>query len=113
MNSNNPKLMVTVGKPPTASPFLRRAILGQTALQQRHGEQFAYIWDTEAANLLASIKHGEVITQVAFSRDGQRVATTGSDRLVRVWDSNGNELQRLSHEDAVTTMAFLQTVSSY
>jgi WD40 repeat protein len=45
---------------------------------------------------------------VAFSPDGQRLATVSWDRTAKVWDAtSGQELVTLSgHQDAVTGVAF-------
>ncbi|MEO6037527.1 MAG: hypothetical protein ABIQ93_03870, partial [Saprospiraceae bacterium] len=69
----------------------------------------AKIWDLEAGkNELTLSGHFDMVNSVAFSPDGQRLATGSSDQLAKIWDlENGKELLSLfGHSDAVTCVAF-------
>jgi WD40 repeat protein len=52
--------------------------------------------------------HADLVHAVAFSPDGKLLATTGYDRLVKLWDvSTGKEVRTLKdHSDAVYGLAF-------
>lgn len=52
--------------------------------------------------------HKDVILDLAFSPDGKLLATTGYDRLIKLWDvASGKELRTLKdHSDAVYGLAF-------
>jgi WD40 repeat protein len=54
------------------------------------------------------VGHEDTVTSVAFSPDGQRLATGSDDKTARVWDlATGTELLRLAgHEGDVTSVAF-------
>jgi WD40 repeat protein/basic membrane lipoprotein Med (substrate-binding protein (PBP1-ABC) superfamily) len=65
-----------------------------TALQgASDGDNAVAPTGSELHNLL---RHTGAITSIAFSSDGQRLATTGEDHTARVWDvATGNELLNL------------------
>jgi WD40 repeat protein len=52
--------------------------------------------------------HDSVVRSVAFSPDGQTLASGSHDNTVRLWDvSTGRELRRMQgHYDGVTSVAF-------
>ena len=52
--------------------------------------------------------HKDTILDLAFSRDDRLLATTGYDRLIKLWDvESGKELRTLKdHSDAVYSLAF-------
>ncbi|MBE8516883.1 PQQ-binding-like beta-propeller repeat protein [Amycolatopsis sp. H6(2020)] len=49
---------------------------------------------------------GPFMDSAAFSRDGKRVATTGGDKVVKVFDPFGTDVVELAHDGAVRTLAF-------
>jgi WD40 repeat protein/serine/threonine protein kinase len=51
---------------------------------------------------------GKLLTTVAFSPDGDRIAAAGSDHIVRVWDVETGQLLRTlrGHKDVVNAIAF-------
>ncbi|BAY91236.1 WD-40 repeat-containing protein [Microchaete diplosiphon NIES-3275] len=52
-------------------------------------------------------KHKSGITTLAFSADGQTIATGSEDNTVILWDLNGNQLQTFKgHEGDITSLAF-------
>ncbi|MDF1702939.1 MAG: hypothetical protein P1V36_17465, partial [Planctomycetota bacterium] len=42
--------------------------------------------------------HDGGVPDAQFAADGQRIVTSGRDRTVRVWDLDGNQLERLDGE---------------
>jgi len=51
------------------------------------------VWDVARGRLLATLTgHSTDVRNVTFSADGKLLATAGSDRTVRVWDTEGKEL---------------------
>src|SRR5262249_40426831 len=58
--------------------------------------------------LLALKGHTDIVRGVAFSRDGQRVATASSDRTAKVWDAHtGQEIFSLKgHTERMTGVVF-------
>lgn len=44
--------------------------------------------------------------RLSSSPDGQLVATSGSNNTVVVWTSDGEEVAKYTHQEAVTALAF-------
>jgi WD40 repeat protein len=67
----------------------------------------AWLWDIEANKRVLIFKHGGTITWAAFSPDGDRLATCGSDKTARIWDlKSGKQLFVLKHKDSVEYVLF-------
>jgi WD40 repeat protein len=73
-----------------------------------HGE--VTVWDAEKLDVVwSSKKPAKTVTGVAFSPDGKKLATSGWDKVVRVWEAaTGKELATLKgHEgEYVRSVAF-------
>src|SRR5690606_12605884 len=54
------------------------------------------------------LRHSGPVKSVAYSKDGQKLATASADRCVKIWNmENGHEaLRLLGHGDEVRTIAF-------
>ena len=52
--------------------------------------------------------HSDLVSSVAFSPNGDRVASGSHDRTVRIWDAATGQLQRelKGHSEVVTSVAF-------
>ena len=67
---------------------------GRPAPGSASNDQTVKIWDSATGKELFALKgHAGWVTSVAFSPDGQRLASGSSDRTVKIWDSaTGKEL---------------------
>lgn len=62
--------------------------------------------DGPALQLHATLSHGDGVFAAAFSPDGQTIVTGGGERTIRIWDSAGRELAKLSgHRHPVISLA--------
>jgi hypothetical protein len=67
------------------------------------------IWDVQQGKLLHSLLgHHSFVNGVAWSADGSKVASAGSDRIAQVWDAaTGKRLHRLEgHRGQIMSVAF-------
>jgi WD40 repeat protein len=67
------------------------------------------VWDAATGKELLTLQgHAKRVTSVAFSPDGQRLASGSGDQTVRIWDTaTGKELLALrGHADVVSCVAF-------
>jgi WD40 repeat protein/tRNA A-37 threonylcarbamoyl transferase component Bud32 len=67
------------------------------------------LWDSATGQVLLTITgHADVITDLAFSPDGQCLATSSGDQTVKVWDTqSGREIRTLrGHEGSVWSVAY-------
>jgi len=86
---NQQKQIQAVGNYPAASPMLAL----QTSLD--------IIRETRLEG------HQGIVWQVAFSPNGDRIATRGSDGTARLWDTNGTELVKFEgHQGSVSQVTF-------
>src|SRR5262249_6057365 len=73
----------------------------------RHWE-WAYVRRLCVGRMRELRGHTRTVHCVAFSADGQRIASASEDRTIKVWDAHaGQELLSLKgHGDGVTSVAF-------
>jgi WD40 repeat protein/predicted Ser/Thr protein kinase len=66
------------------------------------------IWDLETGNMVRQlIGHQQAVTAVAYSPDGQYLATGSRDRTVKIWNAvTGEEIRTLTHTNDVQAVAF-------
>jgi WD40 repeat protein len=72
------------------------------------GLQEVQVWDTTTDRQLRVLPHRDFVYDVAFHRDGNHIATAGSDMTVKVWNAtDGNVIHTLEgHTGRVTSVAF-------
>jgi len=73
------------------------------------GFAWHYLWNTLHCELKAIDAHQDDIYSIAFSPDGQQLATAGKDRVVRVWNvaSGDRVCEFIGHRDEVNAVVFL------
>jgi WD40 repeat protein len=66
-----------------------------------------YLWELATGKLVKSFPaHQQAITSLAFSPDGQTLASSSWDKTVKVWQTNGNLIHTLTgHEKVVNAIA--------
>jgi WD40 repeat protein len=73
----------------------------------------ASLWDRELGKKRCDLVGHDTtgVNSIAFSLDGKRVLTAGSDRLVLLWDTTAGKRQRKlsGHKEAVRSVAFSPT----
>ncbi len=50
------------------------------------------LWDLQSGKAVRELKHGAFVTALALSPDGTRIASAGSNNLVRLWSWDGKEI---------------------
>jgi WD40 repeat protein/serine/threonine protein kinase len=70
-------------------------------------DRWAHLWDLDGRRELKSFLHQDPVSALAFSPDGQLLAT-GGGKTIRIWNAWGNFEQRfsLTHPAAVHDLAF-------
>src|SRR5207247_1145248 len=89
-------------------PVLKTGPQDDIAAADQHGFEWYYLQKLNQSGQLDLKEHINLITAVAFSRDGKRLASGGEDRTVRRWDlTQAKELLVLQgHAYEVTAVAF-------
>jgi dipeptidyl aminopeptidase/acylaminoacyl peptidase len=65
------------------------------------------VWEIATGKRLASFYHGQDVYTVAFSPDGQYLATASEDKTAGVWEiATEKRLASLSHRHRVSTIVF-------
>jgi WD40 repeat protein len=66
----------------------------------------AWLWDVASRTMVARLRHRQTVVDIAFSPDGDRVATASLDGTARVWATTGEEVALFSQRAPITTIAF-------
>lgn len=67
-------------------------------------DSIARLWRTDGALVAPIFKHDDKVKIAAFSPDGRLILTASN--IVKLWDEQGNRLDSLAHEQAVTSLRF-------
>ncbi len=91
---------------PTQSMMLVKALAGQSgpvtafaastnSLVSAQADGKVRIWDLEKATTVGELKQDASVTALAVSSDGKRIATAGSNNVVRLWSPDGHQIAEL------------------
>lgn len=58
-------------------------------------DQVVWLWRSDGTRLDTILRHGALINAIAFSPNGQIIATAGGDHRVKLWQRDGRLLQTL------------------
>src|SRR5207248_1159618 len=66
----------------------------------------ARLWETATLREVARATHDSAVNALAFRPDGQQFATTGADRITRLWSvpASGREADRFPQAQSVTRL---------
>ena len=73
-----------------------------------HEDRTVYLWDHISGNKHAFIGHTGDIRAIAFSKDGQMIASGGTDKTIRIWNVEAKRLMAIltGYDSTVSTVAF-------
>jgi WD40 repeat protein len=69
----------------------------------------AHVWEVTSGRRIMRVRHEEthLVSVLAFSADGRRLATGSSDHTAAIWEvPSGRRLAFVQHDTAVSTLAF-------
>ncbi|UQA58553.1 WD40 repeat domain-containing protein [Polyangium aurulentum] len=86
----------------------RRVAFGDSKPSHSEREHFVRVWDVEGGREIAVLRgHEDSIRAIAWSPDGQRLATASADRTARIWPlDGGNPVVLRGHAQAVSGVAW-------
>ena len=73
------------------------------------GNKTVKIWDLNSGQLITSIQaHNKIIWDVAYSPNGNTIASASADNLIKIWDANTGRLKQTfdAHKDITFGIAF-------
>ena len=76
-----------------------------TGWGQRDGGGSAQLWSVEGESI-ALLEHQAEVTDLKFSRDGSRLATTSRDGTAKLWNLEGELLETFQHRGPVRSAQF-------
>ncbi|HZD04668.1 MAG TPA: TIR domain-containing protein, partial [Longimicrobiales bacterium] len=87
-----------------AVPLLALSPTGDRLAAVRRDDRVE-VWRLDAEGPALAIRQGSPVGRLLFAPDGRRLVTTGGG-VVRFWDAEGHEVQRIPGEEVVDALAF-------
>lgn len=95
---------------PRAPHVVRFDPTGERLAESCLASQQVQIWDLrpEASHVPVQLYHADVVQDIAWHPNGERLATAGADASVHLWDAGGatKPVKLIGHEGPVTAVAF-------
>eukprot|EP00698_Gefionella_okellyi_P018009 TRINITY_DN5362_c0_g1_i1.p1 TRINITY_DN5362_c0_g1~~TRINITY_DN5362_c0_g1_i1.p1 ORF type:complete len:296 (+),score=53.31 TRINITY_DN5362_c0_g1_i1:58-945(+) len=74
----------------------------------------ARIWDALTGSCLATLSHSHIVRAVSFTKDASRLATSGQEKLIRVFDTQKTDAPLTSiagHTETISHVGWIDSVS--
>lgn len=99
---------LTINTHPASEVNAVAICLDKNIIVSTHNNKDICIWDFKTQQLLRALHgHSKPVTSVAFSPDGEKLATGSDDRTIKLWNQDYQEIYTLvGHQHVVKSVAF-------